>query len=51
MKLIRSIACFATFAFVVSTPPFAAVAVSSQAQAGPNQSVPLYLGAAWYPEQ
>src|ERR1700704_1774021 len=49
MKLIRSIACFATFAFATSL--FAAVAVSSEAQGGPNQKVPLYLGTAWYPEQ
>src|SRR6202048_5262262 len=52
MKLIRSIVYFATFTLGISTMSFAAAAVSSQATAGPSQGVPpLYLGAAWYPEQ
>ncbi len=51
MKLIRSIACFATLAFAISSVMLFAVAVSSQAQSGPEPKVPLYLGTAWYPEQ
>src|SRR5258707_15529199 len=50
MKRIRSIVCFATFTLGISTMSFAAAAVSSQ-QEKPEQKVPLYLGAAWYPEQ
>src|SRR5579859_2074413 len=48
MRLIRSIACFATFASAVFTMLFAGTAVFLRAQ---EAKVPLYLGAAWYPEQ
>jgi hypothetical protein len=49
MKLIRSIACFATFTFVISSVMLFAAAVSSQVQSRPEPKVPFYLGTAWYP--
>ena len=48
MKLMRSIACFATFSFVAST---ALVFHGAPLQAQESPKVPLYLGTAWYPEQ
>ena len=49
MKLVRSIARFATFALGISTMSLTATTASSQA--GPEAKIPLYLGTAWYPEQ
>jgi beta-galactosidase len=50
MKRIRGIACLASFALACCTLSFGAQP-ASQTQQIAEPKLPLYLGAAWYPEQ